>query len=104
MKSKNYHRCGADRAPARVDTTIGMDAAIARFRRELPGWWWTIGSHESNSGAYCGVEERGPDAHLLEHWLLADGFGCVLSHPASEAESLLTVLEKAKATRAAVLN
>ncbi len=79
-----------------------IDEAIAKFRRELPGWWWSIGDCSVSADASCGPELNGPDAHLVKIDKFGKGFDCDLRQSASPIESLLTVLEHAKAAKAAV--
>lgn len=77
-----------------------FDEAIARFRAELPGWWWRIGDCHVSADASCGPHAGGPDADLLQHRLFDDGFHVDLRQPACPTESLMAVLEEAKAARA----
>lgn len=77
-----------------------FDEAIAKFRAELPGWWWSIGDCQVSADASCGPHTAGPDADLLEHRLFDEGFHCDLRQPACPTESLMDVLEQGKAARA----
>lgn len=77
-----------------------LDEAIAKFRAELPGWWWTIGDCSVSADASCGPDRNGPDADLLGLRVFDDGFHCDVRQPASPIDSLLNVLEQGKAERA----
>lgn len=80
--------------------TVTLDEAIAKFRAELPGWWWTIGDCSVSADASCGPDRNGPDADLLQWKVFDDGFHCDMCQPASPVDSLLDVLEQGKAERA----
>lgn len=74
--------------------------AIAEFERDLPGWWWTVGSCSVSADASCGPDITGPDADLLQQRLFDEGFDCDYRHPASVADSLREVKEIALKARA----
>jgi hypothetical protein len=76
-----------------------FDEAIAKFRSELPGWWWSIGDCSVSADASCGPDRTGPDAELLADRLFDEGFHCDLRQPASPVQSLMNVLDQAKSAK-----
>lgn len=78
-----------------------LSAAIDRMRRELPGWWWSIGSCHVSSDASCGPDRYGTDAGLLELREFDDGFHVDLRHPSTCAEALNYVIDLGIAAKAA---
>jgi hypothetical protein len=81
-----------------------VDEAIAKFTKELPGWWWSLGDCNVSADASCGPDVAGPDAHLLklEDRAFDEGFHADLPQPASVVDALMNVMEQAKAAKAAL--
>lgn len=76
-----------------------LAGVIAAFRRELPGWWFTVGECSVSADASCGPDRTGPDAHLLKQRAFDCGFHADLPQPASMAEALANVTAQALAAR-----
>ena len=57
-------------------TSVGADvgAVIDAFEREVPGWWWSVGSCSVSRDASCGPDRNGPDADLLPLPEFDEGF------------------------------
>jgi hypothetical protein len=87
-----------------------LDATVARFQRELPGWWWKI--------MMCSISAEADTAPESDDSLsiyaarevderFDTGFSVELRHTAERiytpAEALLAVLAEAKAARARYL-
>lgn len=77
--------------------------AVAEFERDLPGWWWSVGSCSVSADASCGPDIKGSDAALLTDRLFDSGFHCDYLHPASVADSLREVKREALEARAKAL-
>lgn len=79
-----------------------LASVIAAFRRELPGWWFTVGECSVSADASCGPDRTGPDRALLANRVFDEGFHADLPQPATMAEALATVTAQAiEARRAA---
>lgn len=75
-----------------ADCHTGIEQAIVRFKRDLPGWWYSLGECQVSCDASCA-----PTA-LSEHIVLIprdgrfnDGFHADLPQPSTLAEALDTV-------------
>ena len=79
---------------------MSIDEAVAKFKTDLPGWWYSLGDCSVSADASCGPDRDGPDAGLLLLRLFDDGFHSDLRQPATVQEALLDVLEQAKIARA----
>jgi hypothetical protein len=82
---------------------MSLEDAIAKLNAELPGWWWSVGVCSVSADASIGPDRAGPDASLLGGRLFDEGFHADLRQPATPAEALLHVLEKAKAAKATLI-
>ena len=99
----------ADRSPGRVrmamwDTPgreIELSAAVFRLQKELPGWWWSVGSCHVSADARIGPDSAGQDAWLLKFKEFDEGIELNLRHPVTVAEVLYALIEKAKKAKAA---
>lgn len=80
-------------------SVLDLAAAISAFRRELPGWWFTVGECSVSADASCGPDRTGPDAHLLKQRAFDNGFHADLPQPSSMAEALANVTAQAIAAR-----
>ena len=73
----------------------GLNEAISRLNRELPGWWWSIGYCSVSADASIGPDVAGPDYALLEAHLFDSGFHADLRQPATVAEALNNCINQA---------
>ena len=78
---------------------VGLEAAIEKLHRELPGWWWSLGNCHVSADATVGPDRTGPDAHLLKLKEFDGGIDGSLLHPATVADALLNAIELAKAAK-----
>lgn len=76
-----------------------LTAVIARVERELPGWWWSVGSCSISAHASIGPDLAGSDKHLLEIKEFDDGFHADLSRPSTIAEALTQCIDEAVKAR-----
>ena len=70
--------------------------AIAKFKKELPDWWFTIGECSLTCDASCGPDRKGLDKKLLKFKKFDEGFHADLRQPSTMAEALINVLRQAK--------
>lgn len=94
MMADSYYRWCAEGSVA------GLEAAIDRLYRELPGWWWSVGNCHVSADATIAPDRNGPDAHLLKFKEFDEGIDGSLLHPASMAEAMHNAIDLAKAIRA----
>lgn len=85
-------------------STRGLNEAIEKLYRELPGWWFSLGNCSVSADATIGPDRTGPDRHLLKFEEFDQGIDGSLHHPASLADALLRAIENAKAAKAAFSN
>jgi hypothetical protein len=71
--------------------------AIARFKRDLPGWWYSVGECERTCDASCAPTRESPHIALIQRPgdPFDDGFHVDLDQPSTLAEALDTVREMA---------
>ena len=69
---------------------IGTEDAIAQFKAELSGWWFTIGECQVSADASCGPTREAPEhlALIPQDVRFDDGFHVDLAQPATIAEAL----------------
>ena len=79
---------------------VGLEAAIEKLHRELPGWWWSIGNCQVSADATIGPTTEAPDAELLKLREFDEGIDGSLIHPATVADALLNAIELAKQAKA----
>jgi hypothetical protein len=79
---------------------MSIDEAVAKFKDELPGWWYSLADCSVSADASCGPDRAGPDADLLEHRLFDDGFHGDLRQPATVQDALMWAMEQALEARA----
>ena len=76
-----------------------LEAAIAEFKRQLPGWWFSVAECSVSCDASCGPDRTGPDKEML--WtgpndrLFDNGFHADLSQPSTLAQALQDVMAQA---------
>lgn len=82
---------------------VGLEAAIATFKRELPGWWFMLCECQVSCDATCAPTTDSPHIDLIEEAgdKFDAGFSVDLRQPATLADALMSVLEQAKEAIAA---
>jgi hypothetical protein len=78
----------------------GLEAAIEKCQRELPGWLWSVCVCHVSADATVTPDITGPDAHLLKLREFDEGIDGSLLQPATAADALLNAIELAKAAKA----
>lgn len=79
---------------------IGIEAVIARFRRELPDWWYSLGECQVSCDASCSPTSLSEDIDLIPMDPRFDhGFHADVPQPSELKTALLIVLHDAKAAR-----
>lgn len=70
----------------------GLEDAIARFKRDLPGWWFSVCECQVSCDASCAPTRESPHIALAHHDDRFDGgFHADLLQPSTLAEALDTV-------------
>lgn len=89
----------SDAQPGWVSSrAVGLEGAIAQFKAELPGWWYSVGECQVSCDASCGPTRESPDIALVEAGNCFDcGFHVELPQPSSLSEALRNVMEQAVA-------
>jgi hypothetical protein len=82
----------------------GLEAAIEKLHRELPGWWWSLGNCHVSADATIGPDRTGPDAYLLRMKQFDEGIDGSLLHPATCTDALLNAIELAKSAKSLALS
>lgn len=95
MSDDFNHLTVTDATPWQPENTSALSMAIARMERELPGWWWRVGSCHVSSDASIGPCSVGPDALLLRTDLFDQGFHADVPHPSTCAEALNRCIDTA---------
>lgn len=81
-----------------TDCHTGIEAAIAQFRRDLPGWWYSLGECNVSCDASCAPTGESSDINLIPlDDRFNDGFHADLYQPSTLAEALNDVREQALA-------
>lgn len=76
----------------------GLEEAITAFKRQLPGWWFTVGECQVSADASCGPTRESPHIALIaKDRRFDDGFHADLPQPASMADALEAVTADALA-------
>lgn len=77
-------------APAwQASDPTGLESAIIRFKRDLPGWWFTVGECQVSADASCAPTRESPHIALIEFSRrFDDGFDADLPQPATMADAL----------------
>ena len=76
-----------------------LEQALADFKAEFPGWWWSVGECYVSCDATVAPDRYGADDDLLQHRLFDNGFRVDLRQPSTVVDALLSVTEKARAAR-----
>ena len=86
------------------DQVGDLPAAIAYFNSKLPGWWFSVGACHVSADASCAPDTAGVDHALLKIWDFDAGFDVDLYPPATMADALRAVTDKAVAAKARFLD
>ena len=87
------------------DEPTGLEEAVIRFKRELPGWWYSVGECQVSADASCGPTRQSEHICLIpQDRRFDDGFHADLPMPASMADALDTVRCEAKEAITHLLN
>ncbi len=81
------------------EAASGLQNAIEKLYRELPGWWWSVGNCHVSADATVGPDRDGPDADLLYLPEFDGGVDGSLLHPATVTDALLAAIERGKEMR-----
>ena len=74
----------------------GLEDAIAAFKADLPGWWFTVGECQVSADASCGPTRESDAINLIPiDRRFDDGFHADLPQPATMADALLNVKHQA---------
>lgn len=74
----------------------GLEQAIARFKADLPGWWFSVGECQVSADASCGPTRESAHLHLIPLDSRFDsGFHVDLPQPATLADALDFVRDEA---------
>lgn len=74
----------------------GLEEEIAAFKRQLPGWWFTVGECQVSADASCGPTRESEHISLIPlDRRFDDGFHADLPQPALMADALRSVMEAA---------
>lgn len=73
-----------------------LPAAIGRFKRDLPGWWYSVCECQVSCDASCAPTRESPHVSLIvKDERFDSGFHVDLEQPSTLAEALDTVREMA---------
>lgn len=93
-----------DRSGWPDDCHSGVENVIARFRRELPGWWYSLGECQVSCDASCAPTSESEDIGLIPHDdRFNSGFHVDVPQPSKLSSALLIVLHAALGARARCL-
>lgn len=75
----------------------GLEAAIARFKSDLPGWWFSVGECQVSCDASCAPTTETPHIALIQRAgdTFDGGFHADLAQPSSMAAALDDVRRQA---------
>ncbi len=78
-----------------------LEATIAAFKAEFPGWWYSVCECQLSCDASCAPTSESPDIALIVESgdQFDDGFHADLPQPVTLAEALLDVMAQARAAR-----
>lgn len=79
-----------------TEEPTGLEEAIIRFKRDLPGWWYRVGECQVSADASCGPTRESEHVLLIPKNPRFDhGFDADLPMPASMADALDVVRAEA---------
>lgn len=82
----------------KTSPATGPEAAIARFKADLPGWWFSVCECQVSADASCAPTRESEHIALVDADPRFDeGFHIDLPQPAALADALDTVREQALA-------
>lgn len=78
---------------------VGLETAIAKFKLELPGWWFRVCECQVSCDATCAPTTESPHIDLIQEGgdKFDAGFSVDLKQPSTLADALMNVLKQAKA-------
>lgn len=80
-----------------------LPAAIAEFKAEFPGWWYSVCECQVSCDASCAPTNESPDLALIERDRNFDsGFHADLRQPSTLAEALRDVMAQAREAKKAL--
>jgi len=83
------------------DCHSGVENVIARFRRELPGWWYSLGECQVSCDASCAPTSESKDIELIpQDDRFNSGFHVDVPQPSKLSSALLIVLHAALGAKA----
>lgn len=83
------------------DCHSGIENVIARFKRDLPGWWYSLGECQVSCDASCApTSESGDIALIPQDDRFNSGFHVDVPQPSKLSSALLIVLHAALAAKA----
>lgn len=84
-----------------TDPATGLEAAVARFKSDLPGWWFMVCECQVSCDASCAPTTETDDIDLIRFDPAFDsGFHADLVQPSSLAAALDNVRKQALAAKA----
>lgn len=77
-------------------TPDGLEAAIIEFKRQLPGWWFSVAECQVSADASCAPTRESYHIDLIPIDSRFDsGFHADLPQPATMADALRVVMKEA---------
>lgn len=90
-----------DEAAWPVDCHGGIEKIIAKFKQELPGWWYSLGECQISCDASCAPTSESRDISLIpQDDRFNSGFHVDVPQPSKLSSALLIVLHAALAAKA----
>lgn len=84
-----------------LDCHEGIEKVIARFRRELPNWWYSLGECQVSCDASCGPTSESEDIALIpQDERFNSGFHVDVPQPSKLSSALLILIYSALAAKA----
>lgn len=78
----------------------GIENVIARFRKELPNWWFSLGECQVSCDASCAPTSHSPDMrHIPVDDRFNSGFHADVPQPSKLTDALLIVMFEALAAK-----
>ncbi len=79
----------------------GIENVIARFKKELPGWWYSLGECQVSCDASCAPTSESKDIELIpQNENFNSGFHADVPQPSKLTSALLIVMHEALAAKA----